>query len=346
MERLLISCIFTFMATIIAILSVRPLAIRIGLIDIPDTRKKHYGKIPLIGGVCMLFGLGVGILSLDISLVQYRFLLIAIGILAFAGILDDFHELSPYKKLVIQFLVSFLIIFFGKLSINNLGNLLFYKPILLGYLSIPFTVLGTVALINAINMTDGIDGLAGTVLFIQFSFLAILSYHLKLDSDFKIIILTLSVLFAFLWFNFPYKRKLKNKIFMGDVGSMTLGLLLAWLLISIAKKANQDFVPVSLLWVIALPIYDMLLVIIVRLKNKKLPFIAGREHLHFLFKKANFSDTQIVMIFLCLSVIFGLVGYFGFKFQLSESWMFLTFLVTFLIYLLFARFLFISLKNK
>jgi len=276
-------------------------------------------------------------------LIPYRFLLIAIAILTFSGILDDFHEISPGTKLISQLLASFLIVFFGNLSINNLGNLLFLGPITLGSFSLFFTIIGTVFLINAINMIDGLDGLAGSILFGQFLFLAIFACHLKLHSDFKIIVLILSALLAFLYFNFPYQQNRHNKIFMGDVGSMILGLLLAWFLISITKKSNLEYVPVSLLWVIALPVYDMCSVIIIRLLKKRSPFIADRNHLHYSLKKRGLRDIQIVIILGLVSILFGLIGYLGFIFKMSASVMFIAFLIIFLIYFLMTRY---SLKES
>ena len=338
-EHLSVSCVVTFLASILCVIFVKPLAIRVGLVDIPNIRKLHQGAIPLIGGIAILFGLGIGLLTLNISLVEYRTLIAGGGILVFLGVLDDFQELSPYGRLLAQIFAAFLITFFGHVYFRHLGNLLFFGPINLGKFGIPFSIIAIVALINAINMLDGLDGLAGSIVSIQFVFLGIFAFLLHKSHDFSFIVLIVSALLAFLLFNFPFTKRRKAKVFMGDAGSMLLGLLLSWFVISLSQTHHQAAAaPVLFLWIIALPLLDLAAVVFIRLMKGKSPFHADREHLHHILQKAKLSDLTIVLFVAFLCVIFGLIGLIGYLHHWSEPILFVTFIAVFFIYLIFVHY--------
>ena len=149
----LLSTGLVFCITVFCILLLRPLALRLGLIDTPDIRKQHQGNIPLIGGLAMLMGLLVGLLTLPISLQKYRSFIAGSALLVFVGLLDDFQELSAKSRFFAQIVAVLLMIFWGKNYIAHLGNLIFLKDIYLGhYISLIVTLIAGLGIINAINI--------------------------------------------------------------------------------------------------------------------------------------------------------------------------------------------------
>lgn len=333
MLHLILSIFITFCFTVCIIVYARPVAVHIGLVDLPGVRKNHEGNIPLIGGLAMVFGVVVGILMLDISLASYRVLLVAIAIMTFFSMLDDLHELSHKKRFFIQCFVAFVMVYFGHLLIFDLGNFLFWRDIILGSLNLPFTIIAIIAVVNAMNMLDGLDGLMGTVALAQFILLTILAWHVGRFNDACFMLIIASSILAFLCFNFPYKKQMPLKIFMGDVGSASLGILISWFLISLSQPPVKAANPVAFLWVMAIPCFDLVSVMLRRLYSKKSPFKADREHLHHLLRKSGLSNLATVIVILVISLLFGLAGISMSFAHVSESVMFVTLLGCFIGYM-------------
>ena len=140
----------------------RPMAMRMGLVDEPSRRKSHEGSVPLIGGVAMFCGFALAALTLDMGLMAYRSFFAAAAILVVVGILDDMHELSSRARFGAQILAAALMAYWGGVVLGDLGGLAGGgEPFLLSGWEIVFTVFCTVGVINALNMSDGVDGLAG-----------------------------------------------------------------------------------------------------------------------------------------------------------------------------------------
>jgi UDP-GlcNAc:undecaprenyl-phosphate GlcNAc-1-phosphate transferase len=314
--------VITFCFTLCAIIYLRPIAIHIGLIDLPTARKHHDGQVPLIGGIAMLFGMAIGILVLDISLAPYRILFAAIAIISFFNVLDDFHELSHRTRFIIQFFVAFIIAYFGHDAINNLGNFIFLHEIHLGLLNLPFTIIAIVAVINAVNMSDGVDGLAGTLALLQFFSLLILAWHVARYSDCFLMLISIAAILAFLYFNFPWRKQHKRRVFMGDVGSALIGTLLAWFLISLSQAAVPAANPVTFLWIMAIPFFDLISVMYRRMRNKRSPFHADREHLHHILRRSGLSVLTTVLVISCVALLFAIAGIVMNFLHVSESIMF------------------------
>jgi UDP-GlcNAc:undecaprenyl-phosphate GlcNAc-1-phosphate transferase len=320
-----------FTITLATMLLLRPLAIRLGLMDEPGGRKHHEGNIPLIGGIAMLLGFGFSLLTLDVSLSNYRCLIAGVSLLVVTGLLDDFHELSPRSRLFIQIFVGILMVWWGNISLQSFGNLFSLGMIKVGFFAFPLTVIAVVAIINAVNMTDGVDGLAGSIAFVEFFYLAWLSHHANLIIDKQIIYLIIMSLLAFLFFNFPWRQR--ASVFMGDSGSMMLGFLLSWFCISLSQASHFAARPVVFLWIMAVPLFDISSVVVRRLTRGFSPFKADRGHLHHYLLKRGLSSLQVTFIISLLSGILGLIGILGEKYQMRESILFVSFIVLFFIYL-------------
>lgn len=328
----LFSCAIAFIVTFACIWLLKPLALRLGLVDSPHGRKQHEGHIPLIGGIAILLGFLSALLALPLSLANYRSFAAGCVLLVFVGILDDFHELSARSRLIAQIIAALFMTAWGGVILSDLGNLIFIKDIVLNNWALPITVIGVVGIINAVNMTDGVDGLAGTLTLVEMCFLAYLAMHAQNFLAFHILIIMMASIAAFLCFNLRILGRQNALIFMGDAGSMLLGFVLAWFLVELSQGINHAATPVTMLWIMAVPLLDIGGVMFRRLQKRRSLFSPDREHMHHLLQEFNFSSSQIVMIMGGLSLIFGLIGIIANYQGIAEGYMFVGFIVLFIVY--------------
>src|SRR3989344_8149200 len=307
----LISPLIALTVTVICIQALKPLAIHIGLLDHPNVRKLHKGKIPLIGGIAMFLGFLFALLIQPVSLLGLRGLLAATFILIFMGIFDDFREISATVRLVIQLLVAFLIATWGETVLHSLGPLFFFKEIYLGYWSIPLTIVAITGVINATNMTDGMDGFAGGLAFNQFLLMLMLAIRAHKVFDEQLLLIMMSALLGFLYFNFRLPHRKKAVIFMGDAGSMFLGLMLSWFAIRLSQGSHPAAPPITFLWIMALPLLDILAVMIRRVSKGQSPFQPDRYHLHHVLQSIGKTAKHPTALLLTISLGLGILGILG-----------------------------------
>jgi UDP-GlcNAc:undecaprenyl-phosphate GlcNAc-1-phosphate transferase len=291
-----------FLVTVAAVKLFRPIAVNIGLVDKPGGRKHHTGAIPLIGGLAMFCGV---FLSAYIFLEQppfVRVFMLGGAMIVFMGAMDDRYDISARFRLVAQFLVAALFVYGLKLGTASFGDLLGLGEIRLGWLGYPFALIAIISVINAINMLDGIDGLVGGLGLTSFCGLSLLFFgsgHLNIA---WLCFAMAGALMAFLLFNVWGKSDLDNapikKVFMGDAGSMFVGLSLAVLLLFGAQDQSQAFKPITALWFVLLPLTDMITLMYRRLKRGKSPLTPDRTHIHHILMRAGFSSRQTLYIML------------------------------------------------
>lgn len=319
--------------SVILINSFKVLAPKVGLMDKPNARKVHNGDIPLIGGLSVFIA---AVLSITLFLPQDNsviLFLIAGALMVFMGILDDKYDLSVRIRIVGQFLISAILVFGVGDYIYTFGDLFGQGQVELGLIGIPITFLAIVAAINAFNMVDGIDGLLGICAMVAISGLGFFFFKTDQDLNFYICAALIGSLFPFLLANFgvfPFNKK----VFMGDAGSMFIGLTVVWLIVLAVKapiNGNEPLSPVMALYLIALPFMDMVAVVIRRVRGKKSPVKPGRDHAHHILLRAGFSSKQTLCI---LAFTYGAAVFSGFFLEriLSESQMFLLFLLLFGVY--------------
>lgn len=334
-EAIFLSVFVAFGLTVFFIWVLRPLAIRLGLVDQPNHRKQHLGSVPLVGGIAMYLGFAFSILTLNISLRDYRSFLAGAGLLIIVGILDDFRELTPKKKFIAQIIAVILMTSWGGLVIKELGAILPWTSYsqMLGNWAVPFTLIGALAIINAINMSDGLDGLAAGYVFIALGAMLVLVLGSRSVFDMRMIILLLAMLAAFILFNMRMPWRKSAYVFMGDAGSMFLGFALIWFIISLTQSSEHIMKPVTALWIVALPLFDMVGVSLRRLLKGKPVFQADRSHFHHIIQVAGYSSNKTTFVLLILSAIMAVIGVIGVEFlHIQESIMFMLFLVLFALY--------------
>lgn len=277
----------------------------------PGERSSHITKTPTLGGVAIFASTLISyflwenpdegqLIHLSIS---------AIVVLFFLGVKDDILVLSPKKKMFVQVIVSALVVILADLRIENLFGIFGINEVPY-VLSLLLTVFIFIALINAINLIDGIDGLAGGIGMIAGGMFGLWFF---LNGYFAMACLAASMsgsLFGFLRFNYSKT----SKIFMGDTGSLIVGFLLSMFALNFIQlnieyrfNPNASFsAPILAIVVLIVPIFDTLRVFIVRLKDKKSPFIGDRNHLHHILIDSGLSHFQtsvILWVFTLISTI-------------------------------------------
>jgi len=330
-----------FFFALLAIKFFKPVAIEMGLVDKPNERKQHSGHIPLIGGISIFLAvLAASLLWLPNTL-ELRMYLIASAMMVFIGALDDKFDLRVRIRIVGQIIIASLLIYGVGGYISNLGDLFGFGNIALGSLGIIFTYVAIIVVINAYNMIDGIDGLIGSLSINTFASIAIL-FVISGQTDYlsyPLILATATM--PYLMFNLGAFKKLlgkdTRKIFMGDAGSMFVGLSVVWLLTMGTQGEHASFRPVTALWICAIPLMDMLAIVIRRYTNGKSPFKPDREHLHHICQRMGFSSQQTLVLISTVAVVFSAIGITGEYFNMSESIMLLGFLSIFFLYSLTIR---------
>ncbi|AKQ33572.1 MraY family glycosyltransferase [Candidatus Coxiella mudrowiae] len=331
--ELLKSGVIAFLASLFCIWLLRPLAIRIGFVDRPNGRKWHKKNVPLIGGIALFFSFCFALLALSTSLLPYRGMLEGSSILVLMGVVDDFRDLSSKLRLVGQLFAALLMIIWGNVILSNLGNLFFGGDLKIGLLAIPLTVLVVLANINAMNMVDGQDGLAGGVALGQAVLLLFLSAQLQCFLDFQFLFILIILLIVFLSFNmrFPWRRH--ASIFLGDSGSTFIAFLLAWFAIDLSQKNSELIKPMTILWIMAFPLFDLINVIVLRVRQRKPILVASRDHFHHVLHVAGLNASLSTLLLCTLSFILGLIGLGMSYLRISDAWQFILWIAALLLYI-------------
>jgi UDP-GlcNAc:undecaprenyl-phosphate/decaprenyl-phosphate GlcNAc-1-phosphate transferase len=333
------SAFITFFITLSCMLLLKPLALRLGLVDAPNSRKHHQGDIPLIGGLAMFIGFLAALLTLPISLQHYRSFIAGSALLVFIGLLDDFHELSPKSRFLAQIFALLLMFFWGGIKLTHLGNLIFYREIGLSIYSLPVTIIAGLGVINAINMIDGVDGLAGTLVLVELILLVYCAITNGQILAVSILFVVIATVLAFLCLNFRLSNRVHAQVFMGDAGSMFLGFVLVWFLIELSQAGSKPVTPVTMLWIMVLPLFDTTAVMLYRASKKKSIFSSDRQHLHHLLVGFNFSATQISLFLGGINLVLGGLGLLVNHYHVAEGIQFISFLIFFVVYLISITYL-------
>lgn len=332
--RLLFACLLAVTVTAVLIRILIPLAHRIGLVDRVGGHKHHDGYVPLVGGIAMFCGYLFAVLALEIPLGEYRALFAGGALLVIVGVLDDFQCLSTWFRLAAQALAALLMTQWGGVTVSDLGPLLGGPAISLGVWSVPFTVFGVVGVINAVNMIDGLDGLAGGIAALvlgPLGYMALVSGHFSASA---VLAILLSVVMAFLAFNLRLPGGRSARVFMGNGGSLFLGFTLAYFFVYLSQEPVSAIAPVTALWLLALPLFEAVTLIVRRLAAGRSPFAADREHIHHALLIRGFGPVGSLVFILALSACFAVAGTLADLAGISPSVMFALFSALFVVYAL------------
>ncbi len=310
--KLIILLVSTAIGTIVIIKAVIRVSLIKHLFDEPtEDRKIHISRTPNLGGIgiyaAFLFAICVFLAPNQLD--YFRYLIAASLILVAIGLKDDLVGLSPTKKLVAQIAAAIIMAqmtniritsFYGFMGINELA-----MPV-----SVLVTVLVSIFIYNAMNLIDGIDGLAGGIGLLASVTYAYFFYRMGHLDDCLLAVGFCGALAGFLYFNIS-----PAKIFMGDTGSLLIGFMLAIFSIRFIELNKLDLLshkttplftaaPAISISILIIPIFDTLRVFILRILRGRSPFGADRNHLHHRFLDMKFTHMQTTFVLICTNVLF------------------------------------------
>lgn len=321
------------------ILGLRPVARRHGLVDIPNERKVHDGEVPLIGGIAIFCSVAFAhavswlIAPAETTQLQYIAFYLGAALLVLVGMIDDYRELSPSTRIVVQLIAALIMVYGGEVVVRNLGNTPFFPGgVTLGVVAVPFTLFCTVGIINAVNMSDGLDGLAGSLTLVSLSGFLFATLALGTGQEAPLLVILSASLVAFLVFNVTVPGKRRALIFLGDAGSMLLGIALAWFAISLSQGEGSVIRPAAALWFLMVPIYDAVCMTARRVLRSRPAFSADKEHLHHIFLLAGFTVNETVLTMAGLAAAGVGIGIAGSYYAVPDFYLAAAFLLGGLLY--------------
>lgn len=273
---------------------------KLQLIDIPNERSAHKKTMPRGAGLGFVMAVLVGIFIGNFShFIEYYYIYLSIFLIMLVGIYDDRYEVS-YKLKFVGLLVVSLYVSFHGITIDSLGKYFDVELLLPSFIATVFTVFAIIGFTNALNLTDGLDGLAGSLSLIMMSAFLLVGYQfhdpllINLSGGFIV------ALVVFLYFNwYP------AKIFMGDSGSLTLGFV-----ISILSIKSLEYIPPSaVLFIIGIPLIDTFIVMRRRIQRGQSPFKADKNHIHHFMYKVKVNVKISVLLIIYLQLALSILGY-------------------------------------
>lgn len=294
--------LITFAITLVCTVLFIKNADRLGMIDLPNERSMHANPIPRGAGLCFISAfllVSFVAVAFDMNrLREFYYVYIAIAIVFAAGVLDDRKGLSPKRKFLFIVVASFLLCVNG-IYIDTLGHYMGYEIDLPIYIAVPFTIFAITGFTNALNLTDGLDGLAGTISVVIMGAFLWIGY---VNHDELMIMLSsicMAGVAAFLIFNWHPAR-----VFMGDSGSLALGFIVAIL----AVRATKFIEPIAVLFIAVLPVLDTFIVMVRRKQRKLSLFSPDKTHMHhILFNRyENIPYTVILLVY--IQIAFTIIG--------------------------------------
>lgn len=287
--------LFTLFLSLLITIAMVPicteLAIMFHVMDVPDGRKVHTCPIPRIGGIAIVLGAVTTTVIWNRADVFVHAYLAGAALLVLFGIADDFRGLRPLTKLSVQAVAALIMILWGGVQIHTLGTLLPDAFTLPDWFCIPFTAFVIIGVTNAINLSDGLDGLAGGICLLIFAGIGYLAY---LDENAVIGLISLALggaLFGFLRFNTH-----PASIFMGDSGSQFLGFSTISLSLALTQGHSTPLSPTLPLILLGFPVLDTLTVMATRIARGGSPFAADRNHFHHNLMSFGFLHQESVLI--------------------------------------------------
>ncbi|EBP1484769.1 UDP-N-acetylglucosamine--undecaprenyl-phosphate N-acetylglucosaminephosphotransferase [Salmonella enterica] len=321
-----------FLFTTIFIFLARKVAIKIGLVDKPNFRKRHQGVIPLVGGIsvfagiCFMFGLS------DYYIPHLSLYLICAGVLVFVGAMDDRFDISVKIRAVVQAVIAVVMMVIAKLHLGSLGYIFGPWELVLGPFGYFLTLFAVWAAINAFNMVDGIDGLLGGLSSVSFAAMGLI---LWIDGQTSLAMWCFAMIAAilpYIMLNLGILGR-RYKVFMGDAGSTLIGFTVIWLLLETTQGKTHSISPVTALWIIAIPLMDMVAIMYRRLRKGMSPFSPDRQHIHHLVMRAGFTSRQaFVLITLAAAILAGVGVTAEYSHFVPEWVMLVLFLLAFFLY--------------
>lgn len=302
----------TAVLAIITISILIPIAHKAGWVDQPGHRKTHEQATPVVGGLGIFIAWFVVLTltsgSLHVTDNPMVWLGLSAMLLLVVGAADDMKNLSAFLRFLLQACAALLMIGPAGTSLTDFGELFSSSVLQLGLLSVPITVFAAVGVINAFNMIDGMDGLAGTIFLVAVVPVTLFAAVKGNTESLRVLVPLIGAVAGFLLLNARFPWISKAKVFLGNSGSMMLGFFLAWFLIDLGNGSDRVFMPMTAVWLFAVPLLDTSTLIYSRWRSGQSAFEADNQHLHHAFLRAGFSVEATWLAITTLAIFFASVG--------------------------------------
>lgn len=307
-----------------------PLAYRFQLLDVPKGRKDHARPTPVIGGLAMAIGvvaaawwlLDAADPGVNRALVGFS---LGAALLMAVGLLDDKYDLPWWLRICFQIAAALIMVHVGDVRVEHLGPVFGLGDTSLGVLSVPFTVFATVGLINAINMVDGSDGVAGSLMLTALLMLGAACIYSGNGAMLEWVLILAGAVTAFLAHNLRFPWRSRAKVFMGNAGSAFLGYCIAWVAFRLTQDPGHPVSPILALWLIPIPVMDCLVLMARRIRMGHSPFKADHNHIHHLLRAGGFTPTQQAAALCLFSATCGLAAGQAMRVDIPHPWLLVAF---------------------
>lgn len=292
--------VWSFLVSVFAIPSIINVAHLKQLLDEPNKRTIHVSLTPRLGGIAIFAGLVSALTIFGHFNKEIQQIIAGCIVLFFIGLKDDLVSVSVFKKFFVQVLATGIVVFIGNIRITNFQGI-FGLGVLPDGISYAFTFLVIIGITNAINLLDGLDGLAGSVAVCVATVFGLYFFNFgtfegRAYAD--ICFCLVGGVLGFLRYNFK-----KAIIFMGDTGSLVCGFLIAVLAVKFTEIRPLQSAPVVSIALLIVPVSDTIRVFLMRILRGKSPFSPDKTHVHHILKNKNFSSVQVVLIILAYNIL-------------------------------------------
>ena len=303
--------ILSFLVAILSVHWIHPRLVRIALdkniVDNPNARKLQRRPTPVLGGIAVFFGsvIGLGCASITCDCSELFIVVVAMMIMLYTGTMDDILDLSPVLRFLIEIGTVLLLIFVGGYTLNDFHGLWGLNQIPQG-VAIPLTVFAAVGIINAINLIDGVDGLSSGYCILTSLLFGVMFWYVGDRTMGMLAVVAAGSLIPFFFHNVFGKN---SKMFIGDGGTLVMGIVMSVFVIRILRHgsmsevydaANIGLVP-FMLAVLSVPVFDTLRVMTTRILKRKSPFHPDKTHLHHMFIRLGCSHAATTLAILILN---------------------------------------------
>jgi UDP-GlcNAc:undecaprenyl-phosphate/decaprenyl-phosphate GlcNAc-1-phosphate transferase len=308
LAEIFLSFLWALLISVFAMPSIIYVAESKRLLNFPNERTTHTVSVPRLGGLAIFAGFLSSVMIFGTVNHEVQYLLAGCITLFYIAVKDDLVTVSAFKKFFVQILATGILVFLGDYRITNFHGLLGIHELSMGT-SYAFTMVTVIAITNSVNLIDGINGLAGSLVVLALGLIFCTLYYVQPGGPLLLVAVALAgAVLGFLRYNFGIAT-----IFMGDAGSLICGFVLAALLVRFVEVVPFQNAPILAMSAVFVPIVDTLRVTFVRLLDGRSPFSSDKNHIHHKLLHFGFSNSAIVAILCGLNMF----AYLSFLF-LSE----------------------------
>lgn len=316
---------------------------QIGWMDRPTERKRHEGAVPIAGGLLIAVSMFVSLMLVRPDAVHAVHFWAGAGMVAVVGFIDDRFPLRARYRFVAQCVATLVFVLTGDVMLSNLDGVFGPFALPIGAFAVPLTIVGIVGVTNAINLSDGLDGLAAGLAAIAAAFT--LAAFLMIAGDpshgraeaaseaAEVAAIAVGAMLSFLLFNLRAPWRSRASMFLGDGGSMAIGFLVGALLVYASGAfGDHGLPPVTAVWFVAIPLIDTLGCMVRRVLAGVTPMTPDRRHLHHLLLELGLSPGRAVLLLHVVAIAFGLAGLAGWRLGVPQYLMLWSLVALFAVY--------------